>query len=435
MEMKKCPYCGEDILVVAKKCKYCGEWLEEMKQEPVAPRKTVCPVCAEEIDEGTEICPYCHERIGKSKEKPAEVICSTAKTSEKSSKIEVKSKHSFNGFCATYFFDILRKHYADFRGTESRKSYWYFILYGMIAVFGVSFLGMLFGTGTFICFYLIISLALCIPTVAIAVRRLHDIGKTGWWILISMVPLVGFIWLLILLSKKGEAKAPDTRWSVFDSLYMGVLALVIIIGTLLPVASGEKYYVYEDSEWIGNNDYSWFFAVATTDKRDIEPSDYIDHYGTQVIVAAEVPDGKMHAVLSSKDIATKNPNVGTDLNYEIFPSTIDPNLIYFNYWENGMEFPSCGKVNIQTGEFDLFNGTIIGMISDGKFDGCYIRVDLGIPGITEGVKIYSQNAVGQSATPVVGAFNISQFWRGHSNEELLFDKEFAERVVEWLENM
>lgn len=435
MEMKKCPYCGEDILVVAKKCKYCGEWLDETKPEPAVPRKTVCPVCAEEIDEGTEICPYCHERIGKSKEKPAEVICSTAKTSEKSSKIEVKSKHSFNGFCATYFFDILRKHYADFRGTESRKSYWYFILYGMIAVFGVSFLEMLFSTGTFICFYLIISLALCIPTVAIAVRRLHDIGKTGWWILISMVPLVGLVWLLILLSKKGEAKAPDTRWSVFDSLYMIVLALVIIIGTLLLVASGEKYYVYEDSEWIGNNDYSWFFAVATTDKRDIEPSDYIDHYGTQVIVAAEVPDGKMHAVLSSKDIATKNPNVGTDLNYEIFPSTIDPNLIYFNYWENGMEFPSCGKVDCQTGKFDLFNGTIIGMISDGKFDECYIRVDLGIPGITEGVKIYSQSAVGQSATPVVEAFNISQFWRGYSNEELIFDKAFAEQVVEWLENM
>lgn len=433
MGMKKCPYCGEDILAVAKKCKYCGEWLEEMKQKPVAPRKTVCPVCAEEIDEGTEVCPYCHEHIGASKESTM-VVGSTAKNSEESPKAEVKPEHSFGSFFATYFFNTLRKHYADFRGAESRKSYWCFILCEMIAILGVSFLGMLFGTGTFICFYLIISLALCVPTLAIAVRRLHDIGKTGWWILISMIPLVGSVWLLILLLKKGEAEAPDTRWSMFDSLYMGVLALVIIVGTLLPAVGGEKYYVYEDSEWIGNNDYSWFFAVATTDKRDIEPSDYIDRYGTQVIVAAEVPDGKMHAVLSSKDIATKNPNVGTDLNYEIFPSTIDPNLIYFNYWEGGMEFPSCGKVNIQTGEFDLFEGTIIGMISDGRFDEHYIRVDLGIPGIAEGVKIYPQSAVGQSVDPVV-VFNINQYWRGHSDEELILDKAFAEQVVEWLENM
>ncbi len=428
--MKKCPYCGEEIKAEAKKCRHCGEWLEENKQESAVPRKTVCPVCAKEIDEDSEVCPYCHEHIGKS-EKQTEVVCPTEETSEP----KVTSKRSLNDFVNTYFFDILRKHYADFKGTESRKSYWCFILYEMIAILGVSFLGMLFGTKTFIWFYLISCLGFWLPSLSILVRRLHDVGKTGWWIFISIVPLVGPIWLLILLLKKGKTKNLNARWSVFDSLYIGVLALVIIAGIIIPMVGGEKYYVYEDSEWIPNSDFSCFYAVATTDKRDIEPSDYIDRYGAQVIVADEELDGDMHAVLSSKDIAKKNPKVGTDLSYEIFPSTIDPNLIYFNYWMDGMEIPLSGKVDCKTGKFDLFDGAIIDMISDGEFDGCYVRVDLGIPGTTEGVKIYPQSAVGQSEDLVADISDIGQYWRGHSNIELVFYEAFAEQVIEWLEDM
>lgn len=439
MEMKKCPYCGEDILAVAKKCKYCGEWLEEKKQDSAAPQKAVCPVCAEEIDPETAVCPYCHEHIGEQKE-TAVPVASATDTPKKILETEAEPKHSSKGFFATCFFDTLRRHYADFRGAESRKSYWCFILCEMAAILGTSFLGMLFGTGIFICFYLIISLALCIPTLAITVRRLHDIGKTGWWILISMIPLAGPVWLLVLLSKKGTAQVPVTKWTVPDSLYLGVLALVVAVGIIRSVADNEKYYVYEEPEWVGNIDLSRFFAVATTDRRDIAAEGYVDRHGTQLIVATELPpylvaaeEVPVRAVLSSKEIVARNPGVGTDLNYEIFPSTIDPDLVYFNYWENGMEFPSCGKVNYKTGEFDLFNGTIIGMISDGKFDECYLRVDLGISGVSEGVKIYPQSAVGQSASPMA-VFDIAQYWRGHSNEELILDKTFAERVIEWLEN-
>ena len=60
-ETKNCPYCGEEILAVAKKCKHCGKWLHE----PPQPKQMIpCPICGEEVEEGTEVCPHCKEQIG-----------------------------------------------------------------------------------------------------------------------------------------------------------------------------------------------------------------------------------------------------------------------------------------------------------------------------------------------------------------------------------
>lgn len=61
-ETKKCPWCGEEILAVAKKCKYCGEWIEP-KEVSAEKEKIACPICGEMINEDTKTCPYCHEAI------------------------------------------------------------------------------------------------------------------------------------------------------------------------------------------------------------------------------------------------------------------------------------------------------------------------------------------------------------------------------------
>lgn len=61
---KRCPYCGEEILAVAKKCRHCGEWLEKKNTT----RQIVCPICGEMIDDGLETCPICHERIKENKQ-------------------------------------------------------------------------------------------------------------------------------------------------------------------------------------------------------------------------------------------------------------------------------------------------------------------------------------------------------------------------------
>jgi uncharacterized membrane protein YhaH (DUF805 family) len=99
------------------------------------------------------------------------------------------------------------KQYADFSGRARRKEYWMFSLFNMIFVivaiildnvFGLTVVnpgGIPFGYGVF---WLIYVAALAIPYIAVTVRRLHDVGKSGWMYLIFFIPLIGLIWLLVL---------------------------------------------------------------------------------------------------------------------------------------------------------------------------------------------------------------------------------------------
>lgn len=103
------------------------------------------------------------------------------------------------------------KQYADFSGRARRKEYWMFALFNMI--FGVvamsldNILSLKLGSLPYGVFYILYFLAVLIPGLAVCVRRLHDVGKSGWMILIVLIPIVGAIWLLVLMvtdSNPGE---------------------------------------------------------------------------------------------------------------------------------------------------------------------------------------------------------------------------------------
>ncbi len=89
------------------------------------------------------------------------------------------------------------KNYAGFSGRARRKEYWTFVLFNVIFFIVALILDYL--VGTIALFIILYALAVLIPGLAVLVRRLHDVGKSGWWYFISLVPIIGGIWLLVLL--------------------------------------------------------------------------------------------------------------------------------------------------------------------------------------------------------------------------------------------
>lgn len=106
----------------------------------------------------------------------------------------------------SWYLEALKK-YAVFHGRSRRAEYWYFVLFNLIVAIVLAAIDSLLGTfssaqniGLLSGIY---SLAVLIPTLAVTFRRLHDIDRSGWWILINLVPLIGTIVLLVFALMDG----------------------------------------------------------------------------------------------------------------------------------------------------------------------------------------------------------------------------------------
>ncbi|MBM70673.1 MAG: hypothetical protein CME43_14490 [Haliea sp.] len=102
-----------------------------------------------------------------------------------------------------WYLDVLKNKYAMFNGRARRKEYWFFVLFNILASIALGIVDTITGTfndemgvGLLGGIYW---LAVLIPAIAVAVRRLHDTGRTGWWLLLAFIPVIGGLVLLIFM--------------------------------------------------------------------------------------------------------------------------------------------------------------------------------------------------------------------------------------------
>ena len=99
-----------------------------------------------------------------------------------------------------WYLGALKK-YATFEGRARRKDYWFFVLFNVLAIIVLEILDVVLGTFSpetgFGLLSGLYAIAVLLPSLAVTVRRLHDTDRSGWWILINFIPLIGAIVLLI----------------------------------------------------------------------------------------------------------------------------------------------------------------------------------------------------------------------------------------------
>lgn len=124
------------------------------------------------------------------------------------------------------FIKVVRDNYTNFEGRARRKEFWMFTLVSLVINVGTlildaslfSDLGLVNGLYT---------LAILLPSIAVGIRRMHDINKSGWWLLLWIFPVIGWVWLIILHCQDSDIgdnifgpsdKYPDANDSDVDFL-------------------------------------------------------------------------------------------------------------------------------------------------------------------------------------------------------------------------
>jgi uncharacterized membrane protein YhaH (DUF805 family) len=113
-----------------------------------------------------------------------------------------------------WYLKVLRQ-YSDFKGRSRRTEFWMFVIINILIAAVAAFIDRLFGItfsgGGYACapynmfgpIHGLYMLAMFIPTLAVTVRRLHDTSRSGWMILVALIPVIGGIWLVILMLIEG----------------------------------------------------------------------------------------------------------------------------------------------------------------------------------------------------------------------------------------
>jgi uncharacterized membrane protein YhaH (DUF805 family) len=117
----------------------------------------------------------------------------------------IKSEADYNMF--DWWKKVFIKNYANFEGRARRSEYWYYVLCNFVISISVWILAIVFvffGGFLLIPLLWLFGVASIIPNIAVGVRRLHDIGKSGAYYLFVLIPLVGPILLLVFFATEGD---------------------------------------------------------------------------------------------------------------------------------------------------------------------------------------------------------------------------------------
>lgn len=121
-----------------------------------------------------------------------------------------------------WYLKVVRDNYANFSGRARRSEYWYFTLCNFLIIIALLIFSLLTGFGFIL--YILYALAMLVPSLAVIVRRLHDVGKSGWFYFISLIPLVGPIWLIVLFCTEGDSgpnqygEDPKANYNEFNDI-------------------------------------------------------------------------------------------------------------------------------------------------------------------------------------------------------------------------
>ncbi len=133
--------------------------------------------------------------------------------------------------------------YADFSGRAGRREYWLFAIFNQLVSFAIGFFGVILLGDSEKSLIIIVGLALLyglftvIPGIAVTVRRCHDTGRSGWWIFIALLPLIGPLWLLCLLALPSDTcdnqYGPDPNGTYPDEAWPVAVGIVLMILSVL----------------------------------------------------------------------------------------------------------------------------------------------------------------------------------------------------------
>jgi len=114
-----------------------------------------------------------------------------------------------------WYLEVLKK-YAVFGGRARRKEYWYFVLFNALISIALTIIDGVTGSFSSEAGIGLLSgiygLAVLIPSIAVGVRRLHDTNRSGWWLLIALIPLIGAIVLIVFLAS--DSKPEENKYGL-----------------------------------------------------------------------------------------------------------------------------------------------------------------------------------------------------------------------------